>query len=175
MPTHQDMPETAASARTAVVISRYNAAVTDQLLAGALAVLDRPAVVEAPGAFELPVIAAELARSGSVDGVLALGCVIKGETEHDRYINHSIAEGLTSIAVTTGVPMGFGVLTCSTVEQAMSRARGNADGGSDKGGESARALLSAIEQIRRIRSGSARPGSSLGLAYTPSDKSKGDH
>jgi len=170
MATSFDLNAVAADARVGVVVSRYNAGVTDRLLAGAMAQLQRPSVIEAPGAYELPVLAAELARSGRFDGVLALGCVIRGETDHDRYINHAVAEGLTSIAVTTGVPVGFGVLTCSTIEQALARASLASEGGGDKGGESAKALLSVIAQIRAIRGGGAKPGARLELPYAPSDK-----
>ncbi len=171
MDSHPDIQRLASTSRVAVVISRYNAAVTDRLLVGALAVLENPTVVEVPGAFELPTVVGELARTGSFCGVLALGCVIKGETDHDRYINHAVAEGLMSISVTTGVPVGFGVLTCSTVEQALARATPEAEGGAgNKGSESAMALLASIGQLHRIREGAARPGRTLGLGFTPSDK-----
>ncbi|MCB1282062.1 MAG: 6,7-dimethyl-8-ribityllumazine synthase [Salinibacterium sp.] len=165
--------EIAVRSRVGVVISRYNAVVTDQLLSGARSVLGSPTDVEAPGAYELPAITAAMASSGAFDGVLALGCVIKGETDHDRYIDHAVAEGLMSIAVTTGVPVGFGVLTCSTIEQAVARAKPASEGGGDKGAEAASALLATIDQLKRIASGGAKPGRTLDLPFTPSDKARG--
>ena len=161
--------------RVGVVVSRYNAGVTDKLLSGALAVLGEPTIIEAPGAYELPPLAAALVHSGRFDGVLALGCVIKGETDHDLYINHAVAQGLTSIAITTGIPVGFGVLTCGTVEQAIVRASSASEGGGDKGGESARALLATMEQIKRVHDGAARPGARLPLPYVPTDKASAQH
>ncbi len=171
-----DFPRSASdgrSWRTAIAVSRYNRTVTDDLLAGARAVLPSAAVIDAPGAYELPVIAAALAECGEFEGVLALGCVIKGETEHDRFINHAVADGLTAIAMRTGVPVGFGVLTCNTLEQAQKRARPVTAGGGDKGGESARALLATLIQLHVIRSGGCRPGVVLPLVFEPSDKAKG--
>lgn len=168
-----DPTSTHADARVGVVVSRYNATITDLLLQGALMHLSSPVIVEAPGAYELPVLAGELARSGRVEGVLALGCVIRGETDHDRYINHAVAEGLTSIAVTTGIPIGFGVLTCSTMEQALARASLSGETKGGKGAEAATALLGVIKQIRAIRAGAARPGVRLALDYAPHDKATG--
>lgn len=171
MESHPEMQRLASASRVAVVISRYNAAVTGRLLSGALEVLENPTIIEVPGAFELTSVVGELAQSGSVDGVLALGCVIKGETEHDQFINHAVAQGLTSLAITTGVPVGFGVLTCSTLEQALARTADAAQGGvGNKGSESARALLATIGQLQRIREGGARPGQTLTLNFAPHDK-----
>lgn len=101
-------------------------------------------VVRAPGAFELPVLAAALARTGDFDAVLALGCLIRGETAHDRVIADAVAQGLTQVAVETGVPVLFGVLTVDTFDQAMARAAG------ERGGKGAEAMSAAVETALAI-------------------------
>src|SRR5262245_47213534 len=110
--------------RVCIVVSRYNSSITDRLLDGAAAVFRRQhpqgelEVFEAPGAFELPVIAHSAATQGRFDGVLAIGCIIKGETRHDEYIAHAVAGGLTEASIRTGVPIAFGVLTVDSIPQA---------------------------------------------------------
>ncbi|HEX6984346.1 MAG TPA: 6,7-dimethyl-8-ribityllumazine synthase [Planctomycetaceae bacterium] len=138
----------------AVVCARWNADVTDRLLDGAVATLrragvtdDRVTVARVPGAFELPVVAARLARSGRFDAVICLGAVIKGDTDHDRYINESVANALQSIGCETGVPTLFGVLTCNTSEQAAARA-GGAHG--NKGAEAAEAAIEMAALLRKL-------------------------
>ena len=96
-------------------------------------------VARVPGAFELPVVARQLAKSGRFDAVVALGCVIRGDTAHFEYVAGECARGLQNVAVDTGIPVIFGVLTTETVEQALQRA---APGGSNKGGE---AMETALE------------------------------
>jgi 6,7-dimethyl-8-ribityllumazine synthase len=142
--------------RFAVVCARWNADVTDRLLEGALATLraasvadDRITVARVPGAFELPVVASRLARSGRVAAVICLGAVIKGDTEHDRYINDSVANALQRIACDTGVPVMFGVLTCNTFQQAADRAGGK-DG--NKGAEAAAAAIEMAALLRTLAS-----------------------
>ncbi len=131
-----------------VIVSRYNAEVTDRLRDAAIetyiargGVRERLGIVEAPGAFELVVLAATAAESGLYDGVCCLGCVIKGETEHDRYIAEAVAQGLGGIAATTGIPASFGVITANTPEQARDRA-GGAKG--NKGAEAMAALVDTL-------------------------------
>jgi 6,7-dimethyl-8-ribityllumazine synthase len=129
----------------AIVVSRYNAAITDKLLAGAVATLVERGIAEkrihvayVPGAWEIPLAAARFAQSGQYAAVLCLGAVIRGETTHDQHINRSISAALCEMSVSTGVPVLFGVLTCKTVEQALQRS-GGAKG--NKGVECAEAAL----------------------------------
>ena len=142
--------------RFAVVCARWNAEVTDRLLDGALATLraagvpdESVAVARVPGAFELPVAAARFAKSGRFAAVVCLGAVIKGDTDHDRYINHSVAQALQSIGCETGVPVLFGVLTCNTPQQAVDRAGGK-DG--NKGSEAASAAIEMAALLRKLAS-----------------------
>lgn len=129
----------------AVVVSRFNSAITDRLRDGCLAtfraagVADRNVrVVEAPGAFELPFLCRRLALSKRYDAVVALGCIVRGQTPHDRYIAQAVAQGVMAVGLETGVPVIFGVLTPLNARQARARAgRGEAN----KGVESARAAL----------------------------------
>ena len=107
-------------------------------------------VVEAPGAFELVALCSALASRDDVDGVVALGCVIRGETSHDTWINSAVANGLTSLSVATGKPAAFGVLTCNTHEQAVARS-GGAKG--NKGEEAMKAAIVAARLIKAINQG----------------------
>ena len=112
--------------RFAVAVSDFNAPLCDKLLAGCVATLKEagaaaPAVVRVPGAFELPFACAQLARSKQFHAVIALGCVIRGETPHDRYISHAVAQGLMRAGLDSGVPVVFGVLTPLNEGQAWDR------------------------------------------------------
>jgi 6,7-dimethyl-8-ribityllumazine synthase len=155
------MPSYAAIPRLAIVVSRYNASITDRLLDGALeeyaARGGDPASVDvfpAPGSYELAAVALAAARTGRYQAVVALGCLIKGETSHDRYIAEAVAQGLMSVAMQTGVPATFGVLTVDAPEQALARAGGK-DG--NKGRDAVGAALEAAATIRAIRIGTAHP------------------
>jgi 6,7-dimethyl-8-ribityllumazine synthase len=148
-------------APVAIVVSRYNASVTDRLLEGALAEYAArggdPAGVDvfpAPGAFELPALAGAAARTGRYRAVVALGCLIKGETIHDRVIADAVAAGLTSVAIQTGVAIGFGVLTVDTSEQASARAGGEHG---NKGREAMAAALETAGVLGAIESGVSHP------------------
>lgn len=150
LPEEQAPPDS----RFAVVCARWNADITDRLLEGAVATLrqsgvteDRIAVARVPGAFELPVTAARLAKTGRFDAVICLGAVIKGDTEHDRYINESVANALQAIGCETGVPALFGVLTCNTPQQAADRADGPAG---NKGSEAAAAAIEMAVLARKL-------------------------
>lgn len=143
-----------AASRIAIVVSRFNEEVTSGLLAGALAQLredgiDVPdaAVFEAPGAFEIPLIAQTLARSGRFDGVVCLGCVIKGDTAHFEYISEAASMGLMTASLATGVPLTFGILTTYTDEQAVLRSR---DDFHNKGREASAACVAALATLRRV-------------------------
>ncbi len=133
----------ASTLRVAVVAASWHTTVMDGLLDGARRALAEagidPTVVRVPGSFELPVAAARLARSG-YDAVVALGVVIRGGTPHFDYVCSAATSGLTQVAVDTGVPVGFGVLTCDTEDQALDRA-GLPGSSEDKGYEAAQAAL----------------------------------
>jgi 6,7-dimethyl-8-ribityllumazine synthase len=150
------MPTTASDGtrRIAIVVSRFNEEVTSGLLAGARAELSESgvevpdaAVFEAPGAFEIPLIAQTLARSGRFDGVVCLGCVIKGDTAHFEYISEAASLGLMTASLATGLPLTFGILTTYTDEQAILRSRDDAH---NKGREAAAACIEALATLRRV-------------------------
>ncbi len=141
----------------AVVVSRYNESVTRELLRGAVEEYqdcggrrEDVLVIDAPGAYELPALALAAARSGKVRGVVGLGCLIKGETSHDRYIAEAVAHGLVSVTIATDVPCAFGVLTVDTPAQARARAGGDKG---NKGQEAMAALLDTLEAIENIGAG----------------------
>ncbi len=146
-------PETSAvGLRIAVAVSRYHARITDALCEAAIDCFrsaggaeELLVVVRAAGTFELTALCRALASRGDLDAVVALGCVISGETPHDRYIASAVASGLTMITVQTGVPVAFGVLTCDTFEQALARA------GGDHGNKGAEAMAAAIDTAQTIR------------------------
>ncbi len=150
--------------RLAIVVSRYNSSITDRLRAGAVDAAvrrtgDTPAVLEAPGAFELPVIADSAARSGRFDGVVVLGCLIRGETMHDRVIADSVANAVQNSMLHTGIPIAFGVLTVDNAEQARARAGGTHG---NKGAEAVNALLDTIATLKGVQAGrESRIGRSL--------------
>lgn len=134
----------AANLKVAVIAARWHVEVTDGLLAGAQrALLDsgvRDAqIIRVSGTFELPVVAARLAR-GDVDAIVALGVVIRGDTPHFDYVCGAATDGLTEVSIRTGVPVGFGVLTCDDDAQALDRA-GLPGSKEDKGYEATQAAL----------------------------------
>ncbi len=144
--------------RMAIVAGRFNDHVTNPLLAGAhdafaaLGLADVP-VVWVPGAFEIPVVARHLAVSGAVDAVVCLGAVIRGDTPHFDYVAGECAAGIQRVAVDTGVPIVFGVLTTDDLEQALARA-GGAEG--NKGAEAARTAVEMVDLLRRLPTGPRR-------------------
>jgi 6,7-dimethyl-8-ribityllumazine synthase len=147
--------------RVAIVISRFNPEVTGGLLNGArgwlssrgIEVADSD-VIEAPGAFELPLLAQTLAKTGRYDGVICLGCVIKGDTAHFEFISLAASIGIQTAGLTTGIPITFGVLTTYTEEQAQARSRPD---GENKGIEAAQACVQAAEALKLIRGGKKKP------------------
>jgi 6,7-dimethyl-8-ribityllumazine synthase len=146
-----------ASARLAIVVSRFNPEVTDGLLGGARAHLSEHGapvaeddVIAAPGAFGLPLIAQALVRTGRYDGVVCLGCVIKGDTAHFEFISLGASAGLMTVALVTETPVSFGILTTYTDEQAQARSRDDAH---NKGREAAAACLETALTLRTIRQG----------------------
>lgn len=143
--------------RVALVVSRFNPEVTSGLLRGAEShlrnvgvSLSADDVFDAPGVFEIPLIAQTLARTGRYDGVICLGCVIKGDTAHFEFISLAASTGLMQATLETGAPITFGILTTYTDEQAEARSASDSD---NKGIEAAAACVESIETLRRIRSG----------------------
>jgi 6,7-dimethyl-8-ribityllumazine synthase len=155
-------PFDASGLRVAVVAASWHTQVMDGLLAGAArALADHKVtdgqVVRVPGTFELPVIASALAQQG-YDAVVALGVVIRGGTPHFDYVCSAATDGLSQVAVRSGVAVGFGLLTCDTEQQALDRA--GLDGSSeDKGYEATAAALHTARTLRRIRRGYEPDGS----------------
>jgi 6,7-dimethyl-8-ribityllumazine synthase len=139
-----------------IAVSRFNGEITSKLLDGALAELDAAGVaaeaielMPVPGAFELPLAAMALAKSRRYSCVLALGCVIRGETPHFDFVAAEAASGVQLAGLETGVPVSFGVLTCDTREQAEARAGGPHG---NKGTEAARSALEMVESLGQLRS-----------------------
>ena len=151
-PTSQ--PYDASDLRIAVVAASWHTQVMDGLVGGAERALaaygvNDPEVIRVPGTFELPVVAAALARAG-YDAVVALGVVIRGGTPHFDYVCSAATDGLTQVSVDHAMPVGFGVLTCDTEEQALDRA-GLDTSHEDKGYEAAAAALVTAQMLRRVR------------------------
>ena len=131
----------------AIVAARFNEKITQRLLDGAREALKRagadvPDVYQVPGAFELPLAAQMLARTGNYDAIIALGAVIRGETPHFDYVAGEAARGLQQVALDTGVPVAFGLLTTDTYEQAEARA------GGQHGNKGHDAAMTAIEMAQ---------------------------
>nr|WP_205380060.1 6,7-dimethyl-8-ribityllumazine synthase [Streptomyces sp. SID7805] len=142
-----------ADLRVAVIAAQWHEKVMDGLVDGALRALadlgiDEPTLLRVPGAFELPVVAKVLAGRG-YDAVVALGVVVRGGTPHFEYVCQGVTQGLTQVAVDTGVPVGFGVLTVDDEQQALDRA-GLAGSTEDKGHEAVTAAVSTAATLRSV-------------------------
>ena len=142
----------ASGMRVAVAVADFNGAVTAGLLSGALAALDGagaadPMVVHVPGAFELPVAVSRLADAG-YEAIVALGAVIAGETDHYEHVATQCAAGLRQAALSSGIPVGFGVLTARDAGQAIERSR---PGPGNTGAEAAEAAVRTAQAMRAIR------------------------
>ena len=140
-----------------IVASRFNSFIVEQLEAGAIDTLlrhgaDRTdiSLVRAPGAFELPMVVQRLAKSNKYDAIIALGAVIRGGTPHFEYVAGECVKGLAGIALQYDMPVGFGVLTVDTIEQAIERA------GTKAGNKGAEAALSALEMVSLFKNLEAR-------------------
>ena len=138
--------------RFALVVSRFNAFISDRLLEGALDSLKRKGVkeqdltiVKVPGSFEIPLTAKRLAESKQYDGVICLGAVIRGATPHFDYVAAEVSKGVAQVSLETGVPVLFGILTTDTLEQAIERA------GSKAGNKGATAAEAAIEMANLFK------------------------
>ena len=141
--------------RFAIVVSRFNSFITERLLGGAMDALTRAGasadlidVIKVPGSWEVPMIAAEVARQHRYDAVICLSAVIRGETPHFDYVAGEAAKGIAHVASETGVPVAFGVLTTNTLEQAIDRA--GAKGG-NKGFDAAMTAIEMANLLRTLR------------------------
>lgn len=135
-----------------IVVSRFNSLVTNELLAGALNMLARhgakeadQTVVRVPGGWEIPIAARALATKGGIDGIIALGCIMKGQTSHDEHIAAQVSSSLATISAEFNIPVTHGVLTPATTEQALERA------GMKMGNKGAEAAAAAIEIVNVLR------------------------
>jgi 6,7-dimethyl-8-ribityllumazine synthase len=131
----------------AIVVARFYEELAERLVAGAQRVFGEADVFEVPGAFELPVAARYVAHSGRYAGIACLGAVIRGETDHYDYVCAQAARGIQDVSLSTGVPCGFGVLTCDDYEQALAR---SGEGERDTGAHAAEAVLALAELHRRL-------------------------
>jgi 6,7-dimethyl-8-ribityllumazine synthase len=138
--------------QVAVLVTRWNSFITDNLLEGALRALKRNdmndsqiTVVRVPGAYELSIAALKLAESGKYAAIVALGCVIRGGTPHFEYVSTGCNDGLNQVQIKTGVPVTFGVLTVDNVDQAIERS------GEDPNNKGEEAALTALEMISVLR------------------------
>lgn len=140
--------------KIAIVAARFNDFIVDKLLSGAVDYLERHGMdaenitlARVPGAFEIPIVCQKFAKTGKYDGILALGAVIRGATPHFDYVCAEAAKGIAQTMMRSGVPIGFGVLTCDNIEQAIERAGSK---GGNKGFDAAAALVETIRALEQI-------------------------
>lgn len=151
----------AAGLRFGIVVSRFNSFITERLLAAAVDALERAGaaskavdVVHVPGSFELPLAAKKLAATGKYDALIAIGCILRGETAHYDYVCSETARGLQLAQMDSGLPIMFCVLTCDTLEQAIDRAGLK---GGNKGFEAGLAAVEMAQLSRKLRTAHAKP------------------
>lgn len=163
----------------AIVVSRYNGSITDKLAAAAIdeytsrgGTPDRLAVIDAPGVFELPAIAAAAVQTGLYQGVVCLGCVIRGQTPHDQHIARACAHALANLATSSAMPIAFGVITALNAAQAQARSGGDRG---NKGAEAMAATIEAALAVRALRDAAAEksPGLRHSSQHAPADKARG--
>jgi len=154
----------AAGFRFGIVVSRFNSFITERLLAAAVDALERAGaaskdvdVVHVPGAFELPLAAKKLAATDKYDALIAIGCVLRGETTHYDYVCSETARGLQLAQMDSGLPIMFCVLTCETLEQAIDRAGLK---GGNKGFEAGLAAIEMAQLSRKLRASGSMPHAS---------------
>jgi len=140
--------------KIAIVAARFNDFIVDRLISGATDYLLRHGgseedltLIRLPGAFEMPIAAQKLAKSGKYDGVVVLGAVIRGATPHFDYVCNECAKGVAQASMESGVPMGFGLLTCDSLDQAIERAGSKAG---NKGVEATSALVETIRVLEQL-------------------------
>lgn len=138
----------------AIVATRFNDFIVDRLVGGAVdyllrhgGSLDDITVIRIPGAFEMPVVCQKVAKSGTYDAIIALGAVIRGATPHFDFVASEATKGIAHISLDTGIPIGFGLLTTDTIEQAIERAGSKAG---NKGSESAAAVLETVRVLQSL-------------------------
>jgi 6,7-dimethyl-8-ribityllumazine synthase len=152
MPTVYEGTFASPAGRFALAAARFNQAVVQKLVEGALDALKRHGVADSaldlvwvPGSFEIPLVAQRLAASGKYAAVICLGAVIRGDTDHYEHVAGGAASGVAHAALATGVPVIFGILTCETLEQAVNRA------GAKAGNKGFEAALTAIEMVNLLK------------------------
>jgi len=147
--------------RLAIVSSRFNALITDRLIEGALDAVRRTGgdadavqVYRTPGAFEIPAVAQRLAASGRFDALICLGAVIRGDTPHHEHIAAEVTKGVAQVQLETGIPIGYGVITPDTLEQALERAGSK---GGNKGFDAALAAIELADLFRQLDEPTPQP------------------
>ncbi|MBK6848583.1 MAG: 6,7-dimethyl-8-ribityllumazine synthase [Proteobacteria bacterium] len=147
--------------RLAIVASRFNALITDRLIEGALDAVRRTGgdadavqVYRTPGAFEIPAVAQRLAASGRFDALICLGAVIRGDTPHHEHIAAEVTKGVAQVQLETGIPIGYGVITPDTLEQALERAGSK---GGNKGFDAALATIELADLFRQLDEPTPQP------------------
>ena len=140
--------------RVGIVVARFNEFITSKLLGGAIDTLKRHDVNEAaidvawvPGAFEIPLVASKMAKSGKYDAIICLGAVIRGSTSHYDYVCAEVSKGIAQVSLSEGIPVMFGVLTTDTIEQAIERAGTKAGNKGFECGQGAIEMVNVLKQI----------------------------
>ena len=154
MPKNIDGLMKADGLKVAIVATRFNDFIVDRLVGGAMDFLTRhgmnpddAVIIRVPGAFEVPLVCKKAAESGKYDGIVAVGCVIRGGTPHFDYVCSECAKGVAQVELASGTPIGFGLLTCDNLEQAIDRAGVKAG---NKGVEAASAMLETIRVLEQL-------------------------
>ena len=155
MPTIIEGQMNATGLKIAIVATRFNDFIVDRLVGGALDYLTRhgmnpddATIIKIPGAYELPLVCQRVARQKKYDGIVAVGCVIRGGTPHFDYVCSEAAKGIAQVCLAESLPIGFGLLTCDTLEQAIDRAGVKAG---NKGVEAASALLESVRVLEQLK------------------------
>ena len=154
MPKSIDGHMKADGLKVAIVATRFNDFIVDRLVGGAMDFLTRhgmnpddACIIRVPGAFEMPLVCKKAAESGKYDGIVAVGCVIRGGTPHFDYVCSECAKGVAQVELASGTPIGFGLLTCDNLEQAIDRAGVKAG---NKGVEAASAMLETVRVLEQL-------------------------
>jgi 6,7-dimethyl-8-ribityllumazine synthase len=157
MPEHIPLDLSGEGLKVAVLVARWYAEVTDRLRDAALQTLgnagvadDDVLVVEVPGAYELPQAATWIARGGDADAIVALGCVVRGETPHFDHVARECCQGLSRVAAETGIPVSLGVITADTHDQAIARSGPSTGKGGNKGVEAAEAAVQMAAAFKAL-------------------------
>ena len=169
--THRKAGRSAVGLRFGIVAARFNQQVTGKLLHACTGTLEGGGVaakdiqvVRVPGAFEIPLVARTLAKSGRFDAVICLGAVIRGDTPHFEYISAEVSRGIGQAALDTDVPIIFGVLTTETVAQAVERADPKKF---NRGGEAAKSAIEMVMVMRHVKSMGQKPGAGVSAGPRP--------